>query len=347
MNMAMRNALVFTLALGAALLGEAIFPFLQTPWFLLAASLSALSFLGPTLRQGFISVVILIALALGGTLVNGSNITIFIALIGWLLLGIIFYCARPCAPGLFIAYWPTCLATFAVLLFPVFKVEPIAHQLAVILLGSLVGLISNLLIYRGSFANLFSRAILPPLRQLHHLVGAQSFSSSPNQPNNAAFAPWFRAMHVLLHNYPHWIYYVGFNPGLRAGTRHFLIQLSRAFDACLTAQFYATKVSNEHAHHDLNAAFERVRASNAELVQILIDYFATSTIPATQTDWVSDLAELEMVLKSYITVDITVLEMVPEQLALVSTLHHVSDLRRALLELARALPPPPKPRYTV
>lgn len=343
----LRNAFVVALALSLAMLMEWYFKSVQSPWLFLATSLTALPFLGPLLRQSLIGTALLFTLVLSLGLITGTSIAYGVAIAAWLILGVVFYYTRPHAEGLFTFYWPYLLAIFMVCLLPTFKVINVPQALFEVLLGSSIGVACNVLIYPGSFASLFSRGILPSLRQLQTLVREQSYPFANPDRQDGFFQPWFDAMHTLLRGYPHWIYYVGFNPGLRAGARRFLIQLNRAFDACLTANFWGAKVLKEHEYHNLHAGFQRVATTNLELVQILIDYFSQHKIPNTQTDWIADMADLEALIKPYVTVDLNVLEMVPEQLALVSTLHHIRDLRRALLELARALPPPPKPRYNL
>ncbi len=349
-----RDALALIFALSIAILCQSWFSSLQNPWFLLVTGLAALPFPGPILRQTLIGTAILVGLVFVSAYLNGAASLVVILL--WLVFSIIFYNTRPHASGLFTFYWPYLLATFIICLLPSFQVIDIYQTIINVLVGAGIGIACNVLAHQAQFAELFAAAVLPALKQLHHLMSQPYQLPAPASASGAKgegestplfFQPWRNVTPTLLRNYPHWIYYVGFNPGLRAGTRQFLIQLSRAFDACVTGSYWTKKIAQEHQYHELNAALQRVNTTNLELVQILIDYFAMHKVPEAQTDWVTDLAALEALLKSYITVDMNLLEMVPEQLALVIMLHHIKDLRRALLELARALPPLTKPMYTL
>jgi hypothetical protein len=144
--------------------------------------------------------------------------------------------------------------------------------------------------------------------------------------------------------YPNWVYRSGFNPGLRSGFRHFLIQLEHASDLCCSAGYWFSMDESVADKAEFMHAMRDSLKINGELLAGLsrtMHHHAEKTLRPvndTNVDFVSDINALEDVLKTLVPPSLELLDMSQEYVQMTSIVRNVKDLREVLLLLVNGVP---------
>lgn len=188
-------------------------------------------------------------------------------------------------------------------------------------IGGLIGLASSLLIFPFNPNIAFRQGIIPVLKKIHEYSRDLATIKKINLENALIFSP-----------YPEWVYETGFNPGLRAGFRFFLVHLEQTID------LYFALRNHDITNQQLPDEFARVFDNNSQLIAMLIDYFAMNQVVRTDLDFTSDLIAMENVAKDLMPSNIEILDLAPEYLQISAVVHTVKDIRKQLLQLLMSLP---------
>lgn len=140
--------------------------------------------------------------------------------------------------------------------------------------------------------------------------------------------------------YPEWVYEIGFNPGLRAGFRYFLIYLDRIIETLFSIDTILYKSIDIPA--ELASAVQQTLLQNEALLKILRVYFETNTLMQTPLDLTSDITALENSLAAVVPPGIELLDLSPQYVSFTELVRDIKDMRQLLMQLLMSLSPEPK-----
>ncbi|MFZ2315225.1 MAG: hypothetical protein WAW86_06170 [Gammaproteobacteria bacterium] len=140
------------------------------------------------------------------------------------------------------------------------------------------------------------------------------------------------------HVYPEWVFDVGFNPGLRAGFRFFLIKLDQVVETIFSINYLIhRKIAAELMQHLRGNLIETI-ARNNELVLALVNFFKNGTYIDTNENFTTDMTALEENMQKRIPNDLEALGISPDYIAVTSLVRDIKDMRELLLQLILSLP---------
>lgn len=207
------------------------------------------------------------------------------------------------------------------------------------LIGGAIGIVFSIIIFPERFVEAFSRGILPSLRAMDkNLQELQNVFISSLDDLSAKIMKLQRVCLVQTTSYPEWVFSAGFNPGLRAGARFFLIKLEQAQEILCALNYLSLRDLQIELIRDEMALFSQSLQGSHELLNALIEYFQYQRFPILQQDFTGDISELENILQKKIPPKLELLELAPEYLALTAFMRELKDLRQVLLQLIAALP---------
>lgn len=227
-------------------------------------------------------------------------------------------------------------------LHPLFEV-PVHRQLIDASLGGFIGIICANIFFHSSTTTEFRHGLVPVISAI--TVYLQAITKCTLQDDaDFLFLTKSRTQleaKVLPTNnieYPEWVYEVGFNPGLRAGYRYFLINLERVIEVLMAMEYQLRIGIDPLLRQPIRTAFNISMQHNEELLRILKAYFAENKITLPAADFIADIKELEKILKQVVPQNLELLDVTPGSTLLVAFIREVKDLRNLLLQLVMALP---------
>lgn len=328
----LRHALSVSLAVLFAFIVNHYASFSREYWLFLTAFLVGQTSKGTPIKQGLINGVTVIAAIMVAALLTMSEklqIPAMMLLAGlFVLSGYITFInqAELNKRFCFIIYF--FLIFLLAFLMPVKTMEAIQNRFLEVVLGGLIGLAGALFIFPVRFEDEFRAGVLPILNSL--LACLDELSKHFFQPKTLPFLSWAVA--------PEWVYEAGFNPGLRSGFRFFLVHLSRLAELFSSLQYLSTQPVEEDIWHKINGEITHSLQKNRELMVILIDYFADKKVGLPQSDFTSDIAQLEKKLQNLLPENIEFLHISPQYMALTACVRDIKDMRQLLLQLVMSLP---------
>src|SRR3990167_1288937 len=210
-----------------------------------------------------------------------------------------------------------------------------------IMLGVTIGIWSQF-IWPINLAKEFRADILPILQAMIHYLEAMitDFSHDTHAKNIFEKKVTLEKLLTKRKIYPEWIFSSGFNPGLRAGFRFFLIRLDQVIELLLILNYQL----HRQRKHDIDPpVLDFIIKSlhiNVEILLMLVKYFKHNQINNTQSDYASDIAALEKSFWQMLPGNLELLDLAEEFLVLAALIRNVKDTRGCLLKLANALPEP-------
>lgn len=183
----------------------------------------------------------------------------------------------------------------------------------------------------------FCAGVIPTIDALANYLRSVSVGSITSD------AEYTLLQSFMSRTYPEWVYGSGFNPGLRSGFRHFLIQLEHAADLCCSMAFWF----KSHSLEDKSELLKAIRASLKVNVGLLAGLSRTMHHHAEKTprpvndmnvDFVSDITELENTLQKRVPGSLELLDMSQEYVQMTALVRDVKDLREVLLLLVNSAP---------
>lgn len=138
--------------------------------------------------------------------------------------------------------------------------------------------------------------------------------------------------------YPEWVHEIGFNPGLRAGYRFYLVNVERVAEIFLSMGHLANAKINADLLNDLAEPISTVMQKNEELLDLLQIFFKNHKLLHTDSDYIGDMKTLENSLQRVTPGSLELLDISPEYITLTAIVRDLKDLRGILLQLVMALP---------
>lgn len=140
--------------------------------------------------------------------------------------------------------------------------------------------------------------------------------------------------------YPEWVFDVGFNPGLRAGFRFFLIKLDQVIETFFSINYLIhRKIAPELMEPLTSNLIETIKRNN-ELILALVHFFQNGTYVDTNENFMGDMTALSENMQNRIPNDLEVLGISPDYIAVTSLVRDIKDMRELLLQLILSLPVP-------
>ncbi len=186
----------------------------------------------------------------------------------------------------------------------------------------------------------FCAGVIPAIDALAEFLRQLTTGNLSSQPERKIFQSFLAASSP----YPEWVYRSGFNPGLRSGFRHFLIQLEHAADLCCSIAYWFSSNGSLVEKGDLMSALRQSLKINIELLAGLsrtMHHHAEKTprpVNDSNVDFVSDVTALEEELRRLVPGSLELLDMSQEYVQMTALVRDVKDLREVLLLLVNALP---------
>jgi hypothetical protein len=329
------------------------FSFSEAYWVLLAAFLVSQTTRGTPFRQGvFILFVIIFAICISSFFVINIKqpraIDLLIATIFVMCITVGDMGRPPKKIFFLLVCFPMALfiATFS----PGRPSPLISDRMLNVLIGAVIGMMTRKIVFPANFDREFSAGVVSLLRVLVTYTQALTDSFLQQHGNNGA--PFHfdarRMAEQKIHiekilqareeAYPEWVYETGFNPGLRSGCRFFLVNLERATEAFFSMNYWASRHANVLLLENLTEHIINTMQRNQELLSILMDYFENKTLKKMQSDFTSDVVELEKALHREVPANLELLDISPDYVILTAFVRDIRDLRESLLQLVMALP---------
>lgn len=213
-----------------------------------------------------------------------------------------------------------------------------------IAIGSLIGIVIPNILFPVKQIDEFKRGIVSNLRALADMTQllAEWFwlECSTGDVHALKKIDLVRIMRIEISAYPEWVYDVGFNPGLRAGFRTFLINLERIATLIFSIEYFIAKDEGKLIGEELADALVIVLRGNQRLLTLLADYFSTGKLTDDKPNYEMDVNALENIMKNYVPDSLELLDVDDSYVRVVTIVRDVKDMRDVLLTLLLSLPAP-------
>jgi hypothetical protein len=185
----------------------------------------------------------------------------------------------------------------------------------------------------------FCHELLPLLSVIKDYSFAMKYKYEANSEADTLYQKKYKIINILQSTtqYPEWVFDFGFNPGLRAGYRFFLIKIEWVTEILFSLHYLFEKIDVQKIFV-LQDNFLEVISKNNELLEAIIHVFSDKPMINTSSDYMADIDQLEKSVYAMLPRHLELLVMTPDEELLASLLRHMKDLRKLLLELASALP---------
>src|SRR5579863_575931 len=140
-----------------------------------------------------------------------------------------------------------------------------------IMIGTIIGVLSGRLIFPVKLAQEFCRGLIPLLQALKNYLDVYADSLFANK-NNFLAEKQEQIEKNLQGIYPEWAYETGFNPGLRAGFRFFLVKLDYIVEIFFAMNYLANGKIDASLLKEMRVSITNSLHKNADLIAILMHY---------------------------------------------------------------------------
>ena len=229
------------------------------------------------------------------------------------------------------------MLVFAILL-PPYVIDATRNRLIDIGMGALIGVLFQQILFPMKIYPAFRVGVLPILRLLQNDLQREIYFFSHQLSKQIYLQQSSERMIALLQSdslYPEWVYAVGFNPGLRAGFRFFLIQLESIVEIFFSLHALIGAVSDAIDLDVISSEIGVVLKNNEYLFGTLIDHLSECKSQKTNNsiDLTGDIVALENALEQCVPVSLELLTIAPSAMILIAIVRDLKDLREILLLL--------------
>ena len=333
-----RAASVGLAVLTAVIIGSYLPPH-ESAWLILTTFLVSQTTQGTRLRQALSFLLLIMLAVIAAFLLSmlGKLVTEIILAMSFITTAYIAYRNRPISNKLFFH-----LTLFVVVLliasFAPTHAAPLPEQIAGIILGAVIAALFNHFVLPIKLDAVFFRGVVPILQVLRRYSDELKDAAATSGDHSARLENMkIQVENALLYQqgrYPEWVYETGFNPGLRSSWRFILINIERMTEIYFSLDYLLLR----GIHKSAGTTVALVLHHNAELLNILIQYFSERKHQKTESDYTSDMTELETMFQHIVPQDIDLIDLTPEYLTLTALVRDLRDLRAVLLQLVLALP---------
>lgn len=257
---------------------------------------------------------------------------------GWMILAAFVVCqttrGTPLKQGLSYLF---VLALIAIL-FPADTMQMVKLRLIDVVIGGVIGVIYSQALQPRNIYGAFTSGIVPLLDALmvDTKLLAERFANKTH--DDAAVMAKISTVENILGSresmYPEWVYEIGFNPGLRAGYRYFLLHIERMCEISFSLNYLSHRaISSDHIS-TLRENILQVLRTNEDLLQLLVEYFSSNTWRVdVEDDFTSDMRALEQVFAEQVPQQVELLDIAPDNIIVAGVVRDLKDMRTILLQL--------------
>lgn len=344
---AIRRALSVTAAVSVAAL-IAVFSFWSDGnWMVLSAYLVSQTTRGTPFKQGlnslFTIIVALLVTFMVSTMSENDDLTLAILVTLFFLVAFIELMQGQSQDGVISLLMLFAFVVLISMLFPNQGAFDVRLQLMDVLIGGAIAMLSAQFIFPVRAANEFCLGVLPILSSIksYSIAFREAYldKSVPHDLPEKLKIGIELTSYVQHGMYPEWVYEFGFNPGLRAGFRFFLVNIEALMESMMALDYWGRHEVLDGGSATLIEAMNTVMQNNEALLQVLIQRFSEGTLPdKAETDYMSDVAKLEETLKEVVPTRLDILEAMPSKAEISGMVQDVVDIRKILLQLVKGLP---------
>ncbi|HLB41462.1 MAG TPA: hypothetical protein VJN02_01180 [Gammaproteobacteria bacterium] len=220
-----------------------------------------------------------------------------------------------------------------------FVIIDIHDRIVDIMLGVLTGILCQF-IFPTNLTQEFRKEIISVLQSLATYLEALSTNFLSRNNREGLFEKKLVLEKFLSKRkiYPEWVFNAGFNPGLRAGFRFFLVHLDQVVELLFTLDYHLHRDLKEEINGTMRELMMKTMKTNHEIFILLIEYFKNNKFDNNQSDYTSDIVKLEKELWGILPSNLELLDLSEDFLILVAFVRNIKDTRRWLLKLLSALP---------
>lgn len=312
----------------------------------IAAFLASKTTRGTPLRQSFlclfvIMLVIVVVTSLGFIFSN-AEITVLIAIL--FLLSMMIALKQQLSSRNFFYSLVVALTLLAMLpLLPIQNGQVMRMQLLDVLIGGSLSIVCTRYLFRVRYEYEFRLAMVPifdaMVNYVRILKNDLMLQSEDKDALDQAKSNMEKTLADQQGRYPEWVYETGFNPGLRAGFRFFLITIERTTEILFSLDYLARRLISLDALNVLSNDIASAMEKNIELIEVLQAYFSSNVFLDVTSNFTSDITKLENALHEVVPQQLELLDITPTYVRLTALVRDIRDLRELLLQLIAALPP--------
>lgn len=342
----LHHALAIGLAVFSAFIVNHYFSFSHEIYMVISAFFVCQTTRGTPVKQAMIIFLIMVAALTASSLllINIRNYQVIYVLLAVLFIASAYlsFIYRPQSNKLLFLTLLFSMVVLISTLSPIMSAEFMQNRLMDVVIGAFIGVACAFIVAPVNLERELSEGILPVLSCLSEYT--QSLSETLLAPQNYKANTSLvrekveRALQGNLGVYPVWVYEAGFNRGLRYGFRFFLINVERVTEIYFSMDYLISRGMDGLIMQGLYANINNVMQKNQELLSILTEYFKYKKIEYTQSDFTSDMAELEKNLHQIVPDNLEALDISPQFLLVTAFIRDLKDLRGLLLQLVMALP---------
>lgn len=338
----LKNAMSVSICVVMAVIIDCYFSFSKEYWIILSAFLVNQTTRGTAVRQGliiFMTIFSAIEIASLLYLYVQSEFIYFILYAFFIISGYVTFVNRPQSGRSYFFESSFFIIILLALLTPVKSADFVRFRVFDISIGALIGILGSVMVLPVRLDKEFGLGIIPILESLREYANALAACFMAIDKNHD-MKEYKQIVELTLQSqpgmYPEWVYEVGFNRGLRSGFRFFLVNLERVVELYFSMNYLLARQVDPLG--EVNDHLVQALKKNNELLEILIHYFQKNKLLETQSDFTSDMIELEKALSQFVPNNLELLAITPNNLLLTALVRDMRDLRGLLLQLVKALP---------
>jgi hypothetical protein len=341
---AVRHTVRVGIAVLLACLLQFTISFSHEGWIVIAAFLVSQTTRGTPLRQGLIYLVItVLGMTLGSVIAATNNQIIVdtVTLTIFVISGMIVFIKRPLANNPLYSYLLFVLVYFIALMMPAVSLMDYQFRLFDTAIGAVIAIVTSGIVLPVKLGAEFADGVLPAFNAFDDYFKTL-INVAVGSENKKKLSQKILAIENVLQRqsgaYPEWVYEVGFNRGLRAGFRFFLLSIERIADNLMSLNFLLSRLQDDTLLDSISTELSNVMVHNQQLLAFIVDYFETQKLPLHTADFTTDVASLEQSVQRMLPAHIEFLDMSPNYIVLTAIMRDIRDLRQLLLSLVMALP---------
>lgn len=305
---------------------------IEESWLFASAFMAVMLMRGKPFRQGvYFSLAIVIAVGFAGVL------SLYPALSLYFIVSVLFFAAGiMTAPFLYVFLIIFLVATIA----PVPEPLLLESRIMAVSTGCLVGYVCGQIILPVDMGKLFQRGLKPVLKSSLDLMSSVTMRLNHYRLKDRKIQQLELVLEqdlsMSVEGYPEWVYEAGFNPGLRAGFRYFLLKTERVLELLMAFNCIIDRINFHRPPDEVITLFNQSMQINEKLLNYVLSYIHNGELLFDASiDYRQDITLLEREVKSDLpTTNIALIDQDDYSLALIALIYIVKDIRKTLLQLA-------------
>lgn len=342
-NHTARHVMAVTIATLIAIAIEWHFAVSQEGWIVISALLTSQTTRGTPFKQGLYFFVLIALGVIVGALLTYAVTSMFllqvIATAAFMIAGMVVFYNRPLQDTSYFTIILLPLVLIIAIMLPAANLDLLASRLLDVLMGAGIGIACQQLIF--------------PVRPYADMVAGLSSILQAYAEYSDALQLYFsggkcqfqekRALIVLSLQvsggmYPEWVYEAGFNPGLRAGYRFFLVNTERVSEVIFSIDSLIESGIKDHMTPAMWGKVAEVAAVNSKLIISLREKLNGKVAEQADMDLMSDVDALEKEAGMHLPGGLDLLGFTQEYAQMTTLVRDLKDIRKLLLQLLLSVP---------